>query len=173
MTSTSPTRTRRRAAVSALAAAAGAFLLLGLTACAPAADPDAELKTDDFDSSIVDWRQNMDDCMLKAGFDLTQSNADGTPSDSLDLSQFDMAEFDKAYAACTAEVGEAPVDESLPSEEELFESQLAFASCMREHGYDYPDPVKGSGGMSQAFGPETDPDDIDACSAEANKTGAE
>lgn len=165
MTATKSIRPRR-AGASALAA--GAFLLLALTGCAPASDSGAELKTDDFEASIADWRQKLDDCMLDAGFDLNQTNADGTPSESIDISQFDMAEFDKAYAACTDKVGEPPVDESLPTEDELFESQLVFASCMRELGYDYPDPVKGNGGMTPAFGPETDPNDIDACSAKAN-----
>lgn len=165
MTASKSTRPRR---TTASALAAGAFLLLALTGCAPASGSGAELKADDFEASIVDWRQEMDDCMLDAGFDLNQTNADGTPSDSIDTSEFDMAEFDKAYGACTAEVGEPPVDESLPTEEELFESQLVFASCMRELGYDYPDPVQGNGGMTQAFGPETDPNDIDTCSAQAN-----
>lgn len=173
MTFTFPAHPRRRTAVRALAAAAGAVLLLGLTACAPAADGGAELKTDDFESSSLDWRQDMDDCMLDAGFDLNQTNADGTPSDTVDTSQFDMAEFDKAYGACTETIGEPPVDESLPTEEELFDSQLAFATCMREFGYDYPDPVTGNGGMTPALGPEVNPDDIDACSAKAEQQGAE
>ena len=33
---------------------------------------------------------------------------------------------------------------------------------MREAGYDYPDPVKGSC-MTGAFGPEINPDDVDTC----------
>ncbi|WP_133161083.1 hypothetical protein [Microterricola pindariensis] len=159
-----PTTPARRTAV---AAATAALLLLSLSACAPASAGDPELESGSLDVSIAEWRQNMDDCMLDAGFDLTaQVSADGS-SEAIDTSQFDMAEFDKAYAACTEQVGEAPVDESLPSEEELFDAQLLFAACMREAGYDYPDPVKGSGGLSPAFGPETDIEVVDACSAEA------
>lgn len=159
----------RRVTTGVLALVTGTVLALGLSACAPAGGAEPELKSDDLESSIVEWRQAMDDCMLKAGFDLAQTSADGSPSDSIDTSQWDMAEFDKAYASCTAEVGEAPVDDSLPSEDELFESQLIFASCMRELGYDYPDPVKGSGGMGQAFGPETNGDDVDTCTEKANQ----
>ncbi|WP_223586226.1 hypothetical protein [Microbacterium sp. OVT16B] len=159
----------RRATTGALALATGAVLALGLSACAPAGSADPELKSGDHEASIVDWRQSMDDCMLKAGFDLAQTSADGSPSESIDTSQWDMAAFDKAYASCTAEVGEAPVDDSVPSEDELFESQLIFAKCMRELGYDYPDPVKGSGGMGQAFGPETNGDDVDTCTEKANQ----
>lgn len=150
-------------------AASASVLLLGLTACAPAANTVAEsgggLKTE---VSPAEWRVNMDDCMLDAGFDIrVPVAADGTPSGTVDTSQFDMTEFDNAYGVCTKEVGEYPVDENIPTEEELFESQLIFATCMREAGYDYPDPVKGSGGMSQAFGPDTDTEVVDACSAEA------
>ncbi|UNK69561.1 hypothetical protein [Microbacterium sp. H1-D42] len=161
-------RTRR---VTAVAASVGAVLLaLTMTACAPAGGSDPELKSGDYETSLMEWRDNMDACMLKAGFDLKPGGSDST--EAIDLSQYDMAEFDAAYAECSKEVGEAPVDESLPTEDEIFESQLIFAQCMRDAGYDYPDPVKGSGGMSQAFGPETNPDDIDACDAKANEGAA-
>lgn len=159
----------RRATIGVLALATGTVLALGLSACAPAGSADPDLKSGDLQTSIVEWRQAMDDCMLKAGFDLAQTPADGSPSESVDTSQWDMAAFDKEYASCTAAVGEAPVDDSLPSEDELFESQLVFAKCMRELGYDYPDPVKGSGGMGQAFGPETNGDDVDTCTEKANQ----
>ena len=121
------------------------------------------LTTDDYETSIVDWRQKMDDCMREAGFDL------GDPSTPVDTSQFDMDAMAKASAACTITVGEPPVDPNQPTEDELFESQLIFATCMREAGYDYPDPVKGDGGMTPAFGPDVDSKVVDACSAQANK----
>ncbi|MBC9926223.1 MULTISPECIES: hypothetical protein [unclassified Leucobacter] len=162
----SPRGTRRSIAQFA-AAAAGAALLLGLTACAPAGKEDVQLKTADFETALIDWRDQMDGCMLDAGFDMTPTGGDSESTGTIDTSQFDMVEFEKAYAACTKQVGEAPVDESLPTEDEMFETQLIFAQCMREAGYDYPDPVRGSGGMTQAFGPETNPDDIDTCSAQA------
>ena len=162
----SPRGTRRSIAQFA-AATAGAALLLGLTACAPAGEEDVQLKTADYETALIDWRDQMDSCMLDAGFDIAPKGGDSESTGSVDTSQFDMVEFDKAYSACMKQVGEAPVDESLPTEDEMFETQLIFAKCMREAGYDYPDPVQGSGGMSQAFGPETNPDDIDTCSAQA------
>jgi len=164
MHSTLPTRTIRRTVAGSLAAAAGALLLLGLTACAPAATTGGELKkTDNYETSVVDWRQKMDDCMKAAGFDL------GDPSTPVDMSQFDADALNKASAACTAKVGNAPVDPKQPTEDEMFNTQLAFAKCMREAGYDYPDPVKGSGGMSAAFGSDVDPKIVDSCSAKAEK----
>lgn len=166
-----PTRTIRRTVAGSLAAAAGALLLLGLTACSPGAGSGDELKSNDsFETSIVDWRQKMDDCMKEAGFDLTGGEtAAGEPTGSVDTSQFDMDALNKASVACTAKVGDAPVDPNQPTEDEMFDTQLAFAKCMRESGYDYPDPVKGSGGMSAAFGSDVDPNIVDACSAKAEK----
>lgn len=167
---TLPTRTIRRTVAGSLAAAAGALLLLGLTACSPSADKGQDLKTDDYETSIVDWRQQMDDCMKEAGFDLTGGDSgEGGSTGSVDTSQFDMDALDKASAACTGKIGEPPVDPNQPTEDEMFDTQLAFAKCMRESGYDYPDPVKGSGGMSAAFGSDVDPNTVDACSAKAEK----
>lgn len=150
---------------------AGIALILGLTACAPgSAEGKNELKTDkdNIQLSMVDWRQKTDDCMLAAGFDMRPSDGSGdAPSGSIDMSKFDMTAFDAAYKKCGDTIGPAPVDENLPTEEEIFESQLVFASCMREAGYEYPDPVKGSMGMSPAMGPEIDSNVIDKCSDRA------
>ncbi len=87
---------------------------------------------------------------------------------SVDLSKYDMVAFDAAYAKCAETIGDPPVDENQPTEQEMFESQLAFASCMREAGYDYPDPVKGQPVSIGAFGPEIDVNVVDKCSAKAN-----
>lgn len=148
---------------------AGIALVLGLTACAPGSNEGSnELKTDNKQLSIEDWRQKNDDCMLAAGFDIRPStNAEGVPSGSIDISGFDMTAFDAAYKKCGETVGPAPVDENIPTDEEIFESQLIFATCMREAGYDYPDPVKVSMGMSPAMGPEIDANIIDGCSDKA------
>lgn len=160
------TAAHRTSRTTAIAASAGAVLLaLTLSACAPAGGSDTELESADFETSLFEWRSDMNDCMLKAGFDLGLDSPDST--EPVDLSEYDMGEVDAAYAQCTKQVGEAPVDESIPTDDEIFESQLIFAECMRAAGYDYPDPVKDAGGMSPAMGPEVDPDDIDACSAKA------
>ena len=155
-----------------LTAFAGIALILGLTACAPGStEGNNELKTgaDSTQLSMIDWRQKTDDCMLAAGFDIrVPETGEGEPSGSIDMSQFDMTAFDAAYKKCGDTVGPAPVDENQPTEEQMFESQLAFASCMREAGYDYPDPVKGSMGMSSALGPEMDVNVVDKCSAQAS-----
>lgn len=142
-----------------LTAVLGAGLLVALSACAPTSE-DTSLDTGAPEITMEDWRQGIDDCMLDAGFDLVAMSESTVPSIT---SEEESADFDKAYTGCIGEVGEAPVDESILSEDDMFESQLVFAGCMRDAGYDYPDPVKGSGGMSEAFGPEVDPEVIDSC----------
>lgn len=171
MISDSRIRPARRASVLA-SAAIGAVLLLGLSACAPVTAADSELDTG-AQMSPLDWRQKVDDCMLTAGFDIrTPAVAEGESSEAIDTSQFDMVKFDKAYSACIATIGDAPVDENQPSDEEIFDFQLVFAACMREAGYDYPDPVKGNN-MSPALGPEVDTDVVDTCSAKAQEQAQE
>lgn len=158
----SKTRRTLRASATLLV---GSTLLLGLSACGTATSGDTALK-EDSNLTIEQWRADIDGCMLGAGFDIGGSGGDG-PSGSVDISKFDMEAFDKAYATCIKKIGDAPVDENQPTEDEMFEVQLVFAKCMRDAGYDYPDPAKGA--MSPAFGPETDPKVLDACSEKANK----
>ena len=162
-------RNRRRSAASALSVLAGAALLLSVSACAPDTSAGGDLTTgDSYETSMVDWQLKRDDCMKKAGFDISApETAPGEPVPPLDISQFDMVAFDKAYATCISEIGDAPVDPNMPTEEQIFEAQLVFAACMRAAGYDYADPVEGSGGMSAALGPEVDGQVVDACSDKA------
>ena len=140
---------------------AAALLLVGLTACAPDTPKDGNGDVISSGSTLTpeQWRIDMDDCMAKAGFDM----GSGDTSEPVDISKFDMVAFDAAYGTCMNQVGEPPIDENIPTDEEIFESQLIFAGCMRENGYDYPDPVKGEGGMSPAMGPEVDPNVVDKC----------
>lgn len=150
-----------------LTAVLGAGLLVALSACSPTAD-DTTLDTGTPEITMEDWRQGVDDCMLDAGYDLVAMSEEGggmTPS----MTSEESADFDKAYTGCIGEVGEAPVDESVLSEDDMFEAQLVFAGCMRDAGYDYADPVKGSGGMSEPFGPEVDPDVVDTCYAKGQE----
>jgi len=156
----------RSTTIRSLTAILGTGLLLAVSACSPAADADPELDTGAAKMTIEEWRQDVDDCMLDAGYDLVAMSEGGgtTPS----MTSEESAAFDTAYTACIDDIGEAPVDENMPSEDEMFEAQLAFAACMREAGYDYPDPVKGSG-MSEALGPEIDPDVVDTCYAKSQE----
>lgn len=156
----------RSTATRTLTAILGAGLLLATSACSPTPE-DPTLETGGSELTIEDWRQGIDDCMLDAGFDLVAMSDESGMVPSMTAEE--SADFDMSYTACIGEVGEAPVDESVLSEDEMFESQLVFAECMRAAGYDYPDPVKGSGGMGAAFGPEVDPDVVDSCYAKGQE----
>src|SRR6185312_1923951 len=125
-------RRKLRTSVTVLA---GAALILGLAACG-AGGPGTSGSTsggnqgvlkEDSTVTIEQWRADLDGCMKEAGFDMGSGNG---PSGSVDVSGFDMDAFEKEYTACIKKVGDAPVDENIPTEEEIFETQLVFAKCM-------------------------------------------
>lgn len=160
---------KKRSIARRLTAFTGIALVLGLTACSPAQPQSTELKTDNHQLSMMDWRQKTDDCMLTAGFNITGPGASsGETGGDVDISQYDMVAFDAAYAKCAKEIGDPPVDENQPNEQEMFDFRLAFASCMRDAGYDVPDPVKGQPSSTGAFGPETDGNVVDKCEKQAS-----
>src|SRR5437868_1969730 len=139
MNPVSPSRPLRRLLARTIATTAVGVVLLGLTACGgdtQGGDTQKEpkLQSGSYETALIEWREAMDDCMLKAGFDIVPKQNGNGSSGAIDTSKFDMAEFDKAYSVCTDDVGEAPVDPSQPTDEELFQSQLVFAACMREKG---------------------------------------
>lgn len=141
---------------------AGSTLLFGLAACgADTSGSDKGTLKEESTMTVDQWRSDIDGCMKTAGFDM------GDPSEALDTSKFDMDAFDKEYTTCIKKIGDAPVDPNQPTEDEMFEVQLVFAKCMRDAGYDFPDPVKGA--MSPAFGPDTDATVVDACSVKAKE----
>ena len=154
--------TSRRTLRNTITLLAGSALLFGLAACGTdtSGSNNGALK-EDSTITMEQWRADVDSCMKTAGFDM------GDPSQPLDMSKFDTNDFDAAYTACIKKVGEAPVDENQLTDDEMFDVQLVFAKCMRDAGYDFPDPVKG--GMSSAFGPDTDATVVDACSTKAKE----
>lgn len=52
----------------------------------------------------------------------------------------------EAFEACEEEVDFKPPESTPEQQEEMEESMLAFAQCMREHGVEMPDPEFGEGG---------------------------
>lgn len=160
-------RTRRRGFATALLAAAA--LTVALSGCS-AADPGAggELDSGDAEAIYTEWNDKFQDCMKDRGFDLSNT--------SESISADDAEALNEAANACYEKVGEPPADPDVPSNEEINEQMLAFAKCMREAGYDYPDPeIDPNGGvaMSPAMPTEWDPADIDRCGEEAGMGGAE
>lgn len=159
----------------ALLALVGVTLLAGLAACAPT--PDASDRRDGLDSPsdeqvFEDWRLALDDCMAEAGFDLPsvaiQGEDGGGNAVSVDPDEVDLEALEAAQEVCFEKVGDPPAQEGVPSDDEMHELQLDFAKCMREAGYEYPDPAPGKGGAVSAMpADEFDPADIDRCTEEA------
>ena len=159
----------------------GIALLLALSACAPNGADSADLKSGDSDAAYEEWSAEFTSCMKGEGIDMQMATtADGTASDSttmdsgeaVDPDEIDVEAMDAANRKCIDKVGEPPVIPGMPDAEEMNEASLRFAACMRERGYDYPDPeisADGSVGMSEAMSiDEFDPADIDACSEAAD-----
>jgi hypothetical protein len=82
-----------------------------------------------------------------------------------------MEAYGAASKICSEKLGEMPTPPGMPSPEEMQKGMLAFAKCMREAGYDYPDPeVSKDGAISmQAMAmDELDPQVMEDCSKESD-----
>ena len=163
---------------------AGFLLVGGLASCAPtpdAAEKEPELDSASQEQDYDDWQLAFEKCMDGQGVDLSQfmtKASDGgdagadepapePPSDA------DIAAMEDAQEFCMEEVGDPPTRDDLPSDEKLNEMNLLFAKCMRDAGYDYPDPEQGPSGAVAAMPQgDFDPADVDACVEAAGYPGA-
>ena len=92
-------------------------------------------------------------------------NPDGSPLEP-DENGVDV---DAAVQQCTDEVGVAPEGDPADTDEMYTEQLLTYAKCMREAGYDVPDPNPNNGGIvvQPNGGPDADPADVERCIEEA------
>ncbi|KJQ54239.1 hypothetical protein [Microbacterium sp. SA39] len=163
---------------------AGLALVGGLAACAPtpdAADKTPELDSASQDQAFEDWQLDWETCMKDEGVDLSkfmakagetgggeEETAPEPPSDA------DIAAMDDAREVCDEKLGDPPTRDDMPSDEEMNEMMLVFAKCMRDAGYDFPDPEPGPPGTAPGMPQgDYDPADMDACFVEADFAGAE
>ncbi|WP_022891510.1 hypothetical protein [Agromyces subbeticus] len=177
---TNLTRPRPRRA-RALLALTGIGLLIALSACAPnasdGASDGADLASGDAQAEYDDWSLEFGDCMKEQGVDVSMSGTTSsteTSDDSaatLNVDELDMEAMDAAHETCIEKVGEPPVQPGMPDADEMNEAMLAFAACMREAGYDFPDPeISSDGGvvaMQAMPADDIDPAVMDACNEEA------
>lgn len=97
-------------------------------------------------------------CMREEGVDFPD------PGGEIPQELYDDPNFESASQACQPILDEAIGDIELTPEmrEEMQETMLAFAECMREEGVDYPDPQIDDSGMPGMEMPEdwdpTDPE---------------
>ncbi len=169
------TTTSRSRLTLALAGASLLILLAGCTADAGDSGGGGELSSGTEEQAFDEWNAAFDECMKEQGVDLEQfrtqaSTGDGEGEADQQASvtvpdDLDMELFEAANETCLTEVGDPPAQPGAPDEEELQATMLAFAECMREAGYDYPDPeFSGNGAVAAMPADEYDPADVDHCS---------
>ena len=133
-----------------------ALCAIGLIACgggeSDASGSGAEGGGDD--AAFEESRLEMAECLREHGLDVPdpvagekgfaiQSTKKGGQGSGMNP---DDPATQEAIETCEDEVGFEPPDISPEQEEEMKESMLAFAQCMREHGVDMPDPEFEQGG---------------------------
>ena len=111
---------------------------------------------EDPQEAALEWAE----CMREHGIDVPdpQIDEDGRlevrPATGMRLDR-NGDDFREAREACGSPFGDAgPPQLSEAEREEMQETMLEFAKCMREHGVDMPDPdFSGGGGVFRAGGP--------------------
>jgi hypothetical protein len=129
---------------SAAGFAATAAILLTLAGCAGPAEPapsaDSGGGTVSSDAEFSAARDAYDlklaQCLRGKGLDVK----DPQPGQGI---QESSPEIQEAASTCMREIGDPPVYESPMSDAELLETQLRWAECFRERGYETEDPKSG------------------------------
>jgi hypothetical protein len=114
----------------------------------------------DSEEALLDWVA----CMRDEGVDVPdpQVDADGNLTFGLGLGggggggggggQVDPEALQDAMEVC-GEIPQSAFGGEQPDQTEVQDTLLEFAQCMRENGYDMPDPdFSGEGGLTSAFG---------------------
>jgi len=114
-------------------------LMLSVTACSttPAAPPSgggSNASADAYQQAFDDHTRALAACMRGRGVDV-EDPASGTAI-TLDGSDVSAAVYD----ACALELGPPPVDPDQPTRKEISDELLLRAQCLRDRGFDVPDP---------------------------------
>ena len=133
----------RALTLTAVTAAAAGLLLAGCGALGgdTAADGGTATGGAEEEVSMEEAMVDFAACMRDQGFDVPDPQGeDGVFS--LPAVDPDDEEYMDAMTECEELL---PVDENAPSDEEMFESNLRMAECLRENGIDVEDPGRGEG----------------------------
>ena len=144
--------------------------LLALTACGSGSDDGGGVasisgdsgsdsnSSDDKEQDALDWAR----CMRDEGVDIPDPETDENGNARLGGievgpgSDITPEEFEAAQKKC----GEPPgMELSQEDESAMQDAALEFAQCMRDKGYDMPDPDVSNGGMRIQGGGDLDPND--------------
>ncbi|WP_314102800.1 hypothetical protein [uncultured Frigoribacterium sp.] len=158
---------------------------VALAGCSAGSDAGGDSSTPRSESQLAAdakaWDVANAQCLRDAGIDV------GDPSESGGTAvgvggDFDPEAFQAAARTCreevSAELGERPVTAAEEKAQGEYEEQLRESNaCLRDEGYDAPDPKEGDGGAMISEAPDQDiPDDVlEACGAFAGSgsTGQE
>ncbi|WP_138946340.1 hypothetical protein [Plantibacter sp. M259] len=159
------TTTSRRPLIALTALLAVPGLLLGLSACSGEASTESASAAP---VSFEEWQLKFNDCLREKGVDMPDPEADG--SMKINVNEVDMEAYEAAVPLCQEEVGPPPAPTGGGmSEEQSLQQTIEAAECLREHGFDVPDPTRDSGLRV----PDGVPDDVtDECLATFQGTGA-
>lgn len=134
-------------------------IIASLAACTAAA-PGVDTKTPGAEQSFEDWQLAFSSCMRDEGVDLPDPGSDGSSEFTLD--GIDPEAFETASASCQDRLGPppAPAGGGASGSDDTDATRLQLAECLRDNGFDVPDPVAG-----EAFGiPADAPEDVlEAC----------
>jgi hypothetical protein len=144
------------------------LVLLALTACGDSesgSDGVASLSDDggsgadseDVEQEALDWAR----CMRDEGVDIPDPETDEDGHLRMGRVQVGPGGIDpEAFQQATEVCGEPPGREMSPEDEAAMQdAALEFAECMRDKGYDMPDPDVSNGGMRIEGGGNLDPND--------------
>lgn len=138
------------------------LMALSLVACSPGqgstdstADSGSQSESQ-IKNQALEWDRANAKCIRDAGFDMPDPNADGTGQAMALDPEVDFTALSAAMDACTKKLGTRPATEADKTAMEQYEKDARdSAKCLRENGYDAPDPVPGGPAVS---GPGTTAD---------------
>lgn len=161
-----PTKPRTAAKFAVLLALP--FLVGSLAACSTdGADSTPTKKPSSSEQTLEDWQLDFASCMRGEGLDYPDPGSDSVIS--IDAEHAEA--FQDASKACTEKLGPPPggVQEQSPQDaQQQQEDALKSAQCLRDRGFDVPDPKPNEGLGLPA---DVTNEDIAACVAGFGKTG--
>ncbi|MET0854752.1 MAG: hypothetical protein ABWY30_08975 [Microterricola sp.] len=145
----------RRSKIGALLAVPA--LILMLSACAsegtaaetPAVSEDAPLSDAEFAAARDAYDMKVAQCLRDKGFDVK----DPKPGEGI---VEDLPGINEAGSACYEELGDPPTAGKQLTDAEQMDSMMRTVECLREKGYDVPDPSVETGIRGTETVPESD-----------------
>ncbi|AWG03719.1 hypothetical protein [Trueperella pyogenes] len=132
---------------------------LALVGCSSQAKPEPKVSA----MSSEQWQHDFERCLEKQGVDLSNLVEGSGAKAGQD------AKTQKALQTCVGKLGLGPQQSQSFDEEQLQSQLLTYARCMRESGYDLPDPkISGDGPITLELEPKNaNPADIKRCGEKA------